>query len=632
MKRIVIPTFIVLAAAAVAAFFLLQRTAPYRSRGAELAPPQTLLFMHLPDLRTTGERWQKTALHQLWMEPEVQAFVQRPRAKLVVDSGWQAQLERLKRLRPREAFLAIVSIDAAVPKFVGGFSFDGNRKDAEALLAEPRAAVRRARPAGKADLVTYRGTDIEVFTDKELTFVETAHDRWYFVANDLQLLQQTLDRYARTGDAAGTTLAESEVFKKVTRRVPSEHDLLLVLQPAALTDRLAALMAAAGQANSSAVLADVNKTKAIAATTKLDGLKIRDTIFVLSPGLKQEHALERHSLALTSPGTLLHHVAKMPVSLELPESTSAIAGLLVPGLTEMQKSLAEKGVSPATLTKAFGPEFATLLEWPPNAAQPRIVFAFDVRDGREAKTLVDAVAGGAVGIAPWVQTDHAGNVAYSAPTAGFSLIRPTIALTEKFLLFGFSSEAVSTALDHVNSSGPRLDSSAAYSAAAQSVSAPTSAFAWFDFGGVFARAYGTFRPFLVMSMAFMPDAGQYVDVGKLPATDTITRHLTPTVYSQSMLEDGTLIESTGTVTFHQAALGLIGASITAALPTLKNLPLGSLDPGKWLPRSSVTQPQQVDPAPGVDSAGQSSTPNTPPPSPPTTGSAPPDAALERQVP
>jgi hypothetical protein len=60
---------------------------------------------------------------------------------------------------------------------------------------------------------------------------------------------------------------------------------------------------------------------------------------------------------------------------------------------------------------------------------------------------------------------------------------------------------------------------------------------------------------LLMSAAFMPSISDYVDVGKLPAPEIVTKHLSPIVSSQWYDGDGYVTESTGPVTL-DLGLGL----------------------------------------------------------------------------
>jgi hypothetical protein len=84
---------------------------------------------------------------------------------------------------------------------------------------------------------------------------------------------------------------------------------------------------------------------------------------------------------------------------------------------------------------------------------------------------------------------------------------------------------------------------------------------------LFERIYGTARPVAVLWAGFTPKVGEFVDVGKLPATETISKHLGPIIYSQSITSEGELMESVGPVTLGQAAVG-IGAGIGAAMVPL----------------------------------------------------------------
>jgi hypothetical protein len=92
-----------------------------------------------------------------------------------------------------------------------------------------------------------------------------------------------------------------------------------------------------------------------------------------------------------------------------------------------------------------------------------------------------------------------------------------------------------------------------------------------------------------MSLAFSPDSAKYVDAGKLPNTETISKHLSPAVYSQSVSEEGTLIESVGPLTFNQVAGVTIGGVLAAALPMIENAVSGGL---KLDPNLLQLNPQQ----------------------------------------
>ncbi|MDB6155682.1 MAG: hypothetical protein JWL90_4135, partial [Chthoniobacteraceae bacterium] len=555
--------------------YLKKNLGPHTARASELAPAETLFFAQLPDLARTRDRWLKTALADLWREPEMEAFMEKPLAKMAHDSTWQARLDHLVRLRPREMFIAVTSIDGPTPRFVVGLCFSGSKSQVEALLAEPRAALKKAWPAGKADLINYGTSEIEIFSEKENVMAGGFRGDWYFAANNLELLQHTLDRYdqKRAGGNAGNpggTLADSPLFAAAVAKLSAEHDGLLFAQLGTVMDRVTGLLAASGQKFDALQLAALKKTQAIAASTKIDGKQFRDTVFLLSPGSKPEHALQRHSLALTSPGTVLYYAAGLPANIELPESLFSMGALWLPALESMQKRLAEKGLVLADLGKAFGPEFGTVVDWPQTTSQPSLVLAFDVRDPVRAKAFTELLT---TGEAAWEKSEQDGAVIYTAPESEtLPLITPSIALTDGFFLVGLSEESVGPALERFKVGVPAINTTPKYEGAARSVGTPTGSFGYVDLAGLCERAYERiFRPFAVMSMTFAPEAGEYIDAGKLPSTATIIKHFGPMVLSQSSSEQGMLFESAGTLTFAQVLVGGAAGAIAAALPNLSTL-------------------------------------------------------------
>ena len=568
MKKVILAV-VLLAAVAVGAFFVLKKVVDHRPRAAELVPAETVLFAQIPDTLTSTRRFTKTALWDIFQEPEMQeAF------------GHGAGIEdwrEFARVLPREGFAAITSIDGAIPKFVAGFAFSGRQKDAEAIAAKWRAALRQKWPAGKADLTTYGEREIETFTDKDFVIAEVFCDGWYFIADDLELLKRTIDRL--DGKLAETSLAASDFYKQAIAPLPTAPDALVVAQTATMIERVASLMVAAGQENDPKEFDELRKMKAISATMKFDGANCRDSIFVLRPGGESEAPLARNALALSSPATLLYYAMKLPATLEFSEQSAPMLSLL-PGWDAMDAKLAAKNLTLGDLPKAFGPEFGSLIEWAQDAETASVLAALDVRDSEKAAAFVDVLTGGNVADLAWTKTQH-GDATFF--TAGLGEFTPTIALTGKFVLIGLSAEAVTKGLAQLQSGAGRLDSTPAFTSASGAVTAPTSGFGYIDLRTLFERGYGPLKSLLGVSLAFTSEAGQYLDAGKLPPAETISRHLTPIVYSQTTTEHGTLIESIGPVTFNQILLAATAGVIGTTLPTMEAaLADGSLDPSKLL--------------------------------------------------
>ncbi len=570
MKKVIIAV-VFLAAVAAGAFFVLKKVVAHTPRAAELVPADTVLFAQIPDTLTSAQRFSKTALWDILQEPELQrAFPDADSNPLFDD--WR----KFALMLPREGFVAITSIDGAVPKFVAGFAYSGRQKDAEAVAAGWRSALRQSRPAGKGDFTTYGEREIETFTEKDLTIAEVFCDGWYFIADDLELLHRTIDRL--DGKTPGTSLAASDIYKEAIAPLPTAPDALFVAQTGVMIERVASLAVAAGQKTDPKEFDELRKVKAISATMKFDGKNCRDSIFVLRPGSAPEPSLARNAIALSSPATLLYYAMRLPETLAISEENAPMLALL-PGWDALNQSLMEKHLALADLPKAFGPEFGALVDWVPEGESASGLLALDVRDAEKAAAFVNLLTSRA-GEVPWEKSEHDGVTFFTTPLMEFS---PTVALTEKFALIGLTRDSVAKGLGQMKAGQGRIDTTPTYEAATRSVATPTSGFGYIDLKTLFERGYEPLKSLLGVSLAFTSEAGQFLDAGRLPAASVISQHLGPIVYSQATTDQGTLIESTGPVTFNQVLLGVMAGAIGTALPSMEAaLADGSLDPGQLL--------------------------------------------------
>ena len=589
MKKVII-ALVLLAAVATGAFFVLKKVVVHESRAASLVPAETVLFAQIPDTLTSAQRFAKTSLWDILQEPEFQ--------RAFPDSGNNPLFEDWRKfalMLPREGFIAVTSIEEKIPKFVAGFAYSGRQKDAEAVAATWRSALRNSRPAGKGDLVAYGTREIETFTDKDFTVAEVFCDGWYFIADDLDLLQRTIDRL--DGKTPGTSLAASAFYKEAIAPLPPAPDALLVARTGTMIERIAALAVAAGQKTDPKEFDELRKVQAISATMKFDGKNCRDSIFVLRRGSAAEPLLARNAAALSSPATLLFYAMRLPTTLEISGESAPMLALL-PGWDALNQALFEKKLTLADLPKAFGPEFGSLVDWTPHAEAASVLLALDVRDADKAAAFVNLLTSGA-GDLKWENSQHDDATFFTTRVMEFT---PTVALTGKFALIGLSADAVAKGLAQMKSGQGRIDTTPTYAAASGAVAVPTSGFGYIDLKTLFERGYEPLKSLLGVSLAFTSEAGQMLDAGKLPSAEIISRHLGPIVYSQATTEQGTLIESTGPVTFNQVLLGAVGGVIGATLPSMEAaLADGSLDPSQLLKGlnmpSGETAP--VDPAAAV---------------------------------
>ena len=585
----------VLLALGLAAFVLYKKTIGAHVPAAQLVPGETLLFVDLPNLPRTALRWPQTGLAKILAEPEMQQFLAKPRAA-GPGKDWDEKLGQLLRLAPREVFVAVTSIEGTTPKWVAGCAFIGRKKDAQALLAEPRAAWKEVWPAGKSDIGTHGAVEVETFTYGDAVLAEAFAADWYLISNDVPLLHATLDAAALPNGAAGA-LGTRDVFKKATAPLPTEGDALVFAQLGTLTERITSLMVASGQAPDPQQLADLQRMQAVAWGTKMEGETMRDTIYLLAPGGALEPKLALHALGLQTADTFLSYVLKLPEKIEMPDSAGLVGGYL-PMLAPMEKALAEKGLTWADFGKAFGPELGVVADWAQKDAQPSAVLGLDVRDPAKARAFVEVFTGEATGSPPWGRAEKDGVTLFQSPPGeGLIPITPALALTDKFLVLGFSPEGVETAVARWKQAPPRAWT-------IKEVEAPSTGFGELDMKTLFERSYGTLRPLLAMSLAFNADLGQYLDAGKLPGTETISRHLAPSLYTQSTTAEGTLVQSVGTLTFNQVLIAAAGGGLYAAYPMLESILANGLklDPTLLGSPTPAPSPPEPEAAPAPDPA------------------------------
>ncbi len=548
-----------LLALGVAVFFFLKmrRYLPERARGAELAPAETVLFVQFPNLRQTALRFPRTDLYQIWREPDVQAFMEKPRSKAPWMIEWGKRLEEMARVAPGEAFLAFTATDGPRPSFVGGFSYAGRQHQAEALATHLREQLLPGQ-----DLASVLRTN------------------WVLFATDADRLARMVERF---DGKPGPALAADPAFQKAISSLGIGQDLVIYGKPEALSGQLDVLSGFRGKTAP-------GSSQPLAMATKFDGGKVRDAIFIPGGGTFKETALSRQTLSVASPQTLLYYVADLTV---LPPDFNMLTGFL-PGFAEMERSLAEKGLSWSDLPNAVAPEVGVMVEWAEDAALPTLLLASETRDLAKARGFAGVLLGrGPAGLA-WSAKDHAGIALLSASPQAFAVVRPALAVTDRYTLLGLSPEVVESALPRTTSGSVHLGQTTAFQDLAPFVPREAVAFGYLDFQRLFERVYRMARPFITLSLAFSAEAGAQFDAGKLPPVEAVSKHLSATVITQTRTEDGMLIESIGSLTLPELLFGISAGGIASGLPDL-SAALGGGAKRATPPTPKITPKSRVEP-------------------------------------
>ena len=561
MKRFVL-LVVIAALAAVGILYGLRRAerTPHATVTA-LLPRGTILLGHVPDFNRTRSEWHQSDLYKLYHEPAVQDFLSKPLSKVAQPDTAANTVNEIAQLDPKDAFLAVTSIEDNNPHVAGGFHFRGSQSEAEKIIGKWRSRI--VRNASVTESVQYEQHKIDI-VGAAPNQVATVYDgQWFFASNDLSELKAVLDRAdgrslatpsvaAATGKDRQSTLEADDAFRGAMKHMPASYALCFYLQPKTLSEKLVSLRNAMGFAGDKNTVVD--QIHIICAATRFDKGKIRDVLFVGMPKTQSEQKLTRSSLELGTSETFLYLATLL--------NPDRLAGINQGGLplgSWLQKvfdTAARAGVTVDDWKAAFDLELGSLADWPQSARWPSIITTLRVKDPTRANKVVNALTHAIDEDVPWAKTEKNGVLYfYMQSPASLFAITPTIALSKQVMIVGLDSVSVETAMSRSTKPSSGLANSAAYKSAAHAVPAPSDAFVYIDTALLYSRLDAALRPMLLMSAAFMPAISDYVDVGKLPPPETVTKHLSPIVSSQRYGGNGYVTESTGPVTL-EIGLGL----------------------------------------------------------------------------
>ena len=562
-----------------------------------LLPRETIFLVHLPDFSRTRDQWHHADLYLLSHEPAVQDFLRKPLSKLPKKDAASQTMRDFEQLAPKDAFLALTSIDNNNPKFAGGFRFRGGPEDAERVIGKWRSTFLEKSPGAKREKLQYEHHEIEMIAATPFTLA-TAYDRpWFFAATDLAELKTILDRADGRTKNSKDALDADEAYRAAAAHMPSSYAASFYLQPKTLSERIAALRAAIQSPVSPNERTMLEQVRGISGATSLENGKIHDLLFLGMPELDEHAKITRSSLALGTKDTVFYLSMLLNVGQKF-EALSQAAGL--GGATQkLFQTFSNSGITADDWKAAFGLELGSLADWPSSAHWPSLLLTLPVIDATKAGEIVEAITRGEKD-AIWTQTEKNG-VRYFSMQSPASLIAvtPTIALSSRILIAGFNPVSVEESIKRSGgSASSELSNSQTYKNAATSVPSPSNFFAYVDTALLYSRLDASLRPMLLLAAAFMPGITNYVNLGKLPAPEVITKHLGPIVSSQRYERDGYVAESVGPLTLDQSAIGL---AILASVGVAAHQKAGTSLKG-WSASPTGAQQSSLNPSPTPNAA------------------------------
>jgi len=561
MKRILF-MLIALAVAAFGGWYYWQFSQRVSSTPvAALLPRDTIFVGQIPDFNRAYDEWQHSDIYQLYREPAVQDFLRKPLGNTSKTDAVSQTLLEIEQLAPKNAFVALTSIDNNNPRIVGGFHFRGTQEEAERIIGKWRSRLIGQNSSPQREKVQYQGHEIEVTKTGSFT-VATAYDPpWFFVATDATEMQSLLDRADRRSSNPDNRLDKDETYRAAISRRLSNDVAFFYLQPKTFSQRLASLRAAVGTTPAPGEGTMLEKMRSIIGSMRFQNGKIHDVLFLGMPKLEQNATLTRSSLPLGTKETFLY----LAMLLNLGERMDTLNQAAAFAGTKMFQALSDSGITAADWKAAFGTELGSLATWPSSARWPSLLVTLPVTDATKAQQIVEALLR-AEEEGSWTATEKDGVRYFSKQTAAsFVAITPTIALSDRILIAGLDPTSVEEAIQRARGSSSELADSQTYKGAERLLPAPTNFFAYIDTAQLYSRLDASLRPMLLMAAAFVPALSSSIDATKFPAPEVITKHLSPIVSSQRYDGDGYMAESMGPITLDQLGIGVaISSSFGAA--------------------------------------------------------------------
>jgi len=556
MKRLLV-LLVVLALLVGGACYFFFKSGPVQA--AQLLPADSVLFVAVPDVRTSLDRWPKTALAQIGAESAVADFLKKP-LELAASKGGIEGLDLLLRVKPGRLFVAVTGVRETGADVMLGFEYFGARSELDGAMERLYHELDKTVPNAKRTTADYQGDTVTTFMGAAPLLFSGAHGSWGFLSNSETALKQALDRAA--GRDKSPSLAANEDFKAVAAHLPKDPDFAWFARFKPVVDLVLAIgeKQKTGGVNEKQI-AQLKKMKAVGGTLRFEGADQKEATFILYPDAPKLPEIDRSPMALTTPETTFYYDATL--DLKTVASDDYYASLP----PEAQAFLAAAKIDLKQLPQIFGHDAGVIVSWPASAMIPSVLAVLEVKDRQRVTALVEGLLG-KVGVATTASELHGARVV-GFPAAKIQLIDPALAINEKFVYASLTGSELERALS-AQPGAPTLETAASFKPALPAYKADGQAFGYLDCKGLFEGIYNRVRPIAIFAAAMSSDVGTYVDVNKLPETETISRHLSPIVYSNRQLSDGWLIESSGPVTLSQVFFaGAIGGSAAYVSQVMK---------------------------------------------------------------
>jgi hypothetical protein len=556
MKRIIIAlAIIVVAAVAALLWLLLNRPAP---QAADLLPETTILLVDAPHIAKSRAEFRKTAIAALWQEPELRVLLERP-----LQEFWNTDngkiLAQIADAAQGEAFFAVTHV-AFMPKptagLVLGADLKHNKLKAAATLEYLERQLASQNPGAKIESKDFHGVGYRSWEFQPGYRICRAflNSLAVFTLGE-DTMHQIITRHT-AGKTGGRSLADSAGYRNAINRLPNHSELTAYLNIEQISGLLGPLLLFSPQG--AATLEKLTKIQAAGSAFAFTDGGVQEVAFIAykHAAHKPPPPTSRRSLAFTTPQTTAYCVRSMDWSKTYTDFLNSVAQAGIAHLTDavtlFERAVRQRGVHLDYTLAALGPETALIVNWRDSAALPDAALAIQIRHpdtNRPAlDAIMDSIKDAALGVerqTPWDESQHLG-ATIRALNLGPGKLAPAYTVAGNFLIIGPTADFVRELVTQHQSDRPKLADQPYYRKTIARLPVNAYAYNYCHLGDLYLRL----APFAQRCY------------GKLPPSDTVTRHLFPYV-SASVADDHsdttTAFSPTGTPV-------LIGAAIAGAIP------------------------------------------------------------------
>ncbi|MGD1019921.1 MAG: DUF3352 domain-containing protein [Verrucomicrobiia bacterium] len=552
MKKIVIIFLLLVAVVALALVYTtFSRPAP---RAADLLPDSSLVFLDIPDFSKSRDDFSRTELYALWEEPEVQAFLKKPLdlfrqnpSHPGVDNGNVAILDFALNSAQGEVFLGLTHV-TILPSFGAGLVVGvdtGHKKlQATAGLYKLEESLKKTYLQGDFEDKSYLGVKYTLWqTSPDLPICHAFFNSLAVFTFGEDTMRDMIASYTGQVPAGFHRLSASARFINAQQHAAKNYHFLAYVNVEQVLGLFGPLLAFSPQTSGAFQKLDGMDAAALSMTFLDRGVQDVGFLSYSRNVPKPAPPTQRNTLAFTSPDTLLYSVGSANLAAIYEEAMQALSQSGNTSITlsvgQFQQALRTRGIHMREdILQQFGPETAVIASWRAGARSPDVAFVAEIANEDKLRPALDnalnALKQSALGDdekAPWDETESAGHTLRTV-RVGAGLFAPTYTTTSQFFILANSPDYARELLAHVTASKPTLAASAAYQQSIQRVPANGSLYSYADLRGLFEPLYAVAKPVL----AQIGDS-EFVDMDKLPQTETISKHLFPFV-SATVCESG----------------------------------------------------------------------------------------------